>query len=78
MATMEFVSFDHDHQRQLGGFKLLKNHPNHPLDFQSYSSRMPCEVAADGPSYLRPRTQGRSGCETRYLPSATVPPNWLF
>jgi len=37
MATNVFVSFDHDDQRQVGGFKLLKNNPNHPLDFQDHS-----------------------------------------
>jgi hypothetical protein len=37
MATNVFVSFNHDDQRQVGGFKLLKNNPNHPLDFQDHS-----------------------------------------
>jgi hypothetical protein len=37
MAANVFVSFDHDDQKQVGGFKLLKNNPNHPLDFQDHS-----------------------------------------
>jgi hypothetical protein len=37
MASNVFVSFDHDDQKQVGGFKLLKNNPNHPLDFQDHS-----------------------------------------
>lgn len=37
MATNVFVSFDHDDQQQVAGFKLLKNNPNHPLDFQDHS-----------------------------------------
>src|ERR1700722_8325041 len=37
MATNVFVSFNHDDQRQVGGFKLLKNNPKHPLDFQDHS-----------------------------------------
>ena len=37
MATNVFVSFDHDDQQQVGGFKLLKNNPNHPLDFSDHS-----------------------------------------
>jgi hypothetical protein len=37
MASNVFVSFDHDDQRQVGGFKLLKNNPNHPLEFQDHS-----------------------------------------
>ena len=37
MAANAFISFDHDDQRQVGGLKLLKNNPDHPLDFQDHS-----------------------------------------
>jgi hypothetical protein len=37
MAANAFISYDHDDQKQVAGFKLLKNNPNHPLDFQDHS-----------------------------------------
>jgi hypothetical protein len=37
MAANVFISFDHDDQQQVAGFKLLKNNPRHPLDFQDHS-----------------------------------------
>jgi len=55
MATNVFVSFDHDDQRQVGGFKLLKNNPNHPLDFQDHS--------------LKDAVRDRSGKPITYSPS---------
>jgi hypothetical protein len=55
MASNVFVSFDHDDQRQVGGFKLLKNNPNHPLDFQDYS--------------LKDDVRDRSGRPIKYPPS---------
>ncbi len=55
MATNVFVSFDHDDQRQVGGFKLLKNNPNHPLDFQDHS--------------LKDAVRDRSGRPIKYPPS---------
>ena len=41
MAANVFVSYDHDDQKQVGGFKLLKNNPKHPLDFQDHSLKEP-------------------------------------
>jgi hypothetical protein len=41
MAANVFVSYDHDDQKQVGGFKLLKNNPNHPLDFHDHSLKEP-------------------------------------
>jgi hypothetical protein len=41
MATNVFVSYDHDDQKQVGGFKLLKNNPKHPLDFRDHSLKEP-------------------------------------
>jgi hypothetical protein len=46
MAANVFVSYDHDDQQQVGAFKLLKNNPSHPLDFQDHSLK----VAVAGPS----------------------------
>ena len=55
MATNVFVSFDHDDQRQIGGFRLLKNNPDHPLDFQDHS--------------LKDAVRDRSGKPITYPPS---------
>jgi antiphage defense system Thoeris ThsB-like protein len=55
MASNVFVSFDHDDQRQVGGFRLLKNHPNHPLDFQDHS--------------LKDAVRDRSGQPIKFPPS---------
>lgn len=55
MASNVFVSFDHDDQRQVGGFKLLRNNPNHPLDFQDHS--------------LKDAVRDRSGRPIKYAPS---------
>jgi len=41
MATNAFISYDHDDQNQVNGFKLLKNNPNHPLDFHDHSLKQP-------------------------------------
>jgi len=40
MAANVFVSFDHDDQKQVAGVKLLKNNPNHPLDFRDHSLKV--------------------------------------
>ena len=37
MSANAFISFDHDDQQQVAGFKLLKNNPHHPIDFQDHS-----------------------------------------
>jgi MTH538 TIR-like domain (DUF1863) len=41
MAANAFISYDHDDQKQVTGFKLLKSNPNHPLDFQDHSLKTP-------------------------------------
>lgn len=41
MATNVFVGFDHDDQRQVAGFKLLKSNPKYPLDFRDHSLKEP-------------------------------------
>ena len=55
MSANIFVSFDHDDQKQVGAFKLLKHNPNHPLDFQDHSLTEP--------------VTGRSGKPLKYPPS---------
>ena len=41
MASNIFISYDHDDQKQVSGFKLLKNNPKHQLDFQDHSLKEP-------------------------------------
>jgi len=55
MAANVFVSFDHDDQKQVSGFRLLKNNPNHPLEFQDHS--------------LKDAVRDRSGRPITYPPS---------
>ncbi len=55
MAANVFISYDHDDQKQAAGFKLLKNNPNHPLDFRDHS--------------LKDAVRDRSGKPIKYPPS---------
>ncbi len=55
MASNAFISYDHDDQKQIAGFKLLKNNPDHPLDFQDHS--------------LKDAVRDRSGKPIKYPPS---------
>jgi hypothetical protein len=41
MPTNVFVSYDHDDQLQVNGFKAIKDNPNHPLDFHDHSLKEP-------------------------------------
>jgi MTH538 TIR-like domain (DUF1863) len=41
MPTNVFVSYDHNDQSQVNGFKALKFNPNHPLDFHDHSLNEP-------------------------------------
>ena len=41
MPTNMFVSYDHDDQKQVNGFKAIKYNPNHPLDFHDHSLKEP-------------------------------------
>jgi hypothetical protein len=41
MPTNVFVSYDHDDQNQVNGFKAIKYNPNHPLDFHDHSLKEP-------------------------------------
>ncbi len=55
MAANVFVAFDHDDQKQVAGFRLLKNNPKYPLDFRDHSLKGP--------------VTDRSGKPIKYLPS---------
>lgn len=55
VATKAFVSYDHDDQPQVNGFKLLKSNPDHPLDFSDHS--------------LKDAVTDRSGKPIKYPPS---------
>jgi hypothetical protein len=59
MAANVFISFDHDDQRQIAGFKLLRHNPRHPLDFQDHSLK---EAVRDrtGKPIVYPPTDPRS------------------
>jgi len=54
MAANVFVSFDHDDQKQVGGFKLLKNNPKHPLDFRDHSLKEPVTDGSGKPIKFPP------------------------
>jgi hypothetical protein len=59
MAANIFVSYDHDDQKQVGAFKLLKNNPNHPLDFQDHSLKDPV-LGPSGKPLKYPPSDARS------------------
>jgi len=59
MSANVFVSFDHDDQRQVGAFKLVKNNPNHPLDFHDHSLKEPV-LGLGGKPIKYPPTDARS------------------
>ena len=59
MATNIFVSYDHDDQKQVGAFKLLKHNPTHPLDFQDHSLKDPI-LGASGKPLKYPPSDARS------------------
>jgi MTH538 TIR-like domain (DUF1863) len=59
MATNVFISYDHDDQKQVGAFKLLKYNPNHPLDFQDHSLKHPV-LGASGKPLKYPPTDPQS------------------
>lgn len=41
MSKNIFISYDHDDQNQVNGFKLLNQNTRHPLDFQDHSLKEP-------------------------------------
>jgi hypothetical protein len=59
MAANIFVSYDHDDQKQVGAFKLLKHNPDHPLDFQDHSLKDPI-LGATGKPLKYPPSDARS------------------
>ena len=56
MPANAFISYDHEDQSQVAGFKLLKNNPKHPLDFHDHS--------------LKGAVRDRSGKPNKYPPSS--------
>ena len=59
MATNVFVSYDHDDQKQASAFKLMKQNPNHPLDFQDHSLKDPV-LGPSGKPIKHPPSDARS------------------
>ncbi len=49
MPTNAFISYDHDDQNQVNGFKAIKSNPNHPLDFHDHSLKEPVVDKAGRP-----------------------------
>lgn len=41
MPVNAFISYDHEDQNQVNGFKALIQNPNHPLDFHDHSLKTP-------------------------------------
>jgi MTH538 TIR-like domain (DUF1863) len=54
MPANAFISYDHDDQNQVNGFRLLKNNPNHPLDFQDHSLKEPVRDRSGNPIKVAP------------------------
>lgn len=69
MASNVFVTFDHDDQKQVAGFKLLKNNPNHPLEFQDHSRSA---IEAANRLSIRLPTRVRNPFATRSGRNSTV------
>ncbi len=59
MATNVFISFDHDDQRQIGGFRSLKSNPDHDLEFHDHSLKEPV-TNASGKLLRYPPSDARS------------------
>ncbi len=59
MPSNAFVSYDHDDQQQVAGFKLLKNNPKHPLDFRDHSLKEPVRDRSGRP-IIYPPSDARS------------------
>jgi hypothetical protein len=59
VAANVFVSYDHDDQKQVAAFKLLKINPKHPLDFQDHSLKDPV-LGPSGKPLKYPPTDARS------------------
>jgi hypothetical protein len=54
MPSNVFISFDHDDQKQVRDFKLLKNNPRHPLDFRDHSLKEPITDRSGKPIKCEP------------------------
>jgi hypothetical protein len=65
MAVNVFESSDHDDQKQFAGFRLLKNNPEHLLEFQDYSLKEPVTNQTEDPLSLHPLIHDQSRSETK-------------
>ncbi len=54
MTATIFISFDHDDNAQVNGFRGLIENPNHPLDAHDRSLREPVRDARGNPIKVRP------------------------
>lgn len=54
MPVKVFVSFDHDDQEQVNGFKALNTNPNHPLHYQDRSLKEPVVTPSGKPITYAP------------------------
>ena len=78
MAANIFVSYDHDDQKQVGAFKLLKNNPNHPLDFQDHSLKDPVLGSSGKPLKYPPSDARSKPVRDAIGENLIVPRNWSF
>jgi hypothetical protein len=54
MPANVFVSYDHDDEKQVAGFKALTSNPNHPLDFHDHSLKEPVTDSSGKPIKFSP------------------------
>lgn len=54
MATNIFISFDHEDQRQVAGFRLIKSSTKHQLDFRDHSLKQPVSDRSGSPIVYPP------------------------
>lgn len=54
MPVNVFVSFDHEDEEQVNGFKALNTNPNHPLRYQDRSLKAPVVTTSGKPIVYEP------------------------
>ncbi len=78
MLANVFISFDHDDLQQVAGFKLLKNNPKHPLDFQDHSLKDAVRDRSGKPIKYPRRIRDQSRYAIRLKGNSTLRPSWLY
>lgn len=78
MPVNTFISYDHDDQQQVAGFKLLKNNPKHRLDFQDHSLKDAVRDRSGKPIKYPPSDAGRNPFATRLKENLTVHLSWSY